>query len=182
MISNFKTLSLSVILMALQPILSAALDVPSDPSKEKFQQDIKAAVLDEAITIPQLRELQTNLDTLKAAREARRPDAPVDLLTPYHAMSNIKRVLGNVSPKYRETLQTDLQAVIAAQGSKTALSEPAPSAGEKLGKDIFKAVMAGNPTDKQILQLQDSLNSLLKLKTEHARPLQALFTLKRSKP
>lgn len=53
MISISRTLSLSVILVALQPIVSAALDVPSNPAKEKFQQDIQAAVLDEAITVPQ---------------------------------------------------------------------------------------------------------------------------------
>jgi hypothetical protein len=179
--SIVKTLLLCVSFVALQPIVRASSDTPLDSAKSNLQQDIKAAVLDDAITVPQLKELQANVDTLKAAREAHHPGDPVDLLTPYHAMNNIKRVINNVSPKYREKLQADLQGVLAAQAAKAATSVSTPSTGEKLGKDIFKAVMAGSPSDKQVMQLQDSLNSLQSLKTNHVRPLLALRKLRESK-
>jgi hypothetical protein len=82
--SILKILLLSVASVALQPIVRASPDTPLDSAKSKLQQDMKAAVLDEALTIPQLKELQASVATLKAAREAHHPGDPVDLLTcPY---------------------------------------------------------------------------------------------------
>lgn len=60
--------------------LIAAQD-DSNPVKEKFQQDLKAAVMSESITVPQLKEIQENLATLKQAKGeqqsgASRPNDP----------------------------------------------------------------------------------------------------------
>jgi hypothetical protein len=165
----------------LQPVFSAAAQgIASNPAMEKFQQDMKTAVLNGSVTVPQVKELQANAEILKSMKENEQPGSPVDLLTPYHAVSKMKAIMASVDPKDRETLRQDLEAVIANQHPQTASAEP-PSAGKKLGKDIFKAVMMGNPTDSEVTQLQDSLNSLQQVKGEQGSPLQALRTLKSSK-
>jgi hypothetical protein len=91
----------------------------------------------------------------------------------------MKKTLAAVGPKDRETLVMDLEGVVASK--KQPSSEAPPSAGQKLGKDVFKAVMSGNPTEAQVQQLQDSLNELKSVKSDSGHPLQALHTLNNSK-
>ncbi len=69
--------------------------------------------------------------------------------------------------------------VLANQPAKAAVTDP--SAGQKLGKDIFTAVMFGNPTESQVQQLQKSLNSLQQIKAQNQGPLESLRTLRDSK-
>jgi hypothetical protein len=77
-----RALSLSIILLTLHQAPSAmAQAAASNPAMDKFKEDMKTAVLNGSITVPQLKELQANAETLKAAREERQPGAPVDLLT-----------------------------------------------------------------------------------------------------
>jgi len=180
MINTLRAISLSLTLAALQPAVSFAVDASANPAMEKFQQDMKTAVLNGSITVPQVKELQANAETLKAARAAQTPGAPVDLLTPFRAVSNMKSIMATVDPKDREILHDDLLAVLANQQPKAPSADP-PTPGQKLGKDIFKAVMFGRPTESQVQQLQESLNSLESIKGSQAGPLQKLRTLKSSK-
>jgi hypothetical protein len=175
-----RALSLSLTLAVLPAAASFAIDTATNPAMEKFQQDMKTAVLNGSITVPQVKELQANAETLKAARAAQTPGAPVDLLTPFRAVSNMKTIMASVDAKDRETLHEDLQAVVANQQPKADSAEP-PTPGQKLGKDIFKAVMFGKPTESQVQQLQQSLNSLQSVKSGQERPLEKLRTLKSSK-
>lgn len=174
-----KVLYLFLAMTMLQPGLSALQADAPNPAREKFQEDMKTAVMNGSITVAQVKELKANADTLKSVRENQTPGAPVDLLTPYRAVSKMKTIMATVDAKDRETLREDLQAVLANQPAKAAVSDP--SAGQKLGKDIFTAVMFGNPTESQVQQLQKSLNSLQQIKTENQRPLQSLRTLRDSK-
>lgn len=151
----------------------------TNPAMEKFQQDLKTAVLNGSITGPQVKQLQADAETLKKARSEQTPEAPVDLLTPWRAVSNMKTIMATVDAKDRETLRQDLQAVIASK--QQAASGAPPSAGQKLGKDIFKAVMMGDPTEAQVQQLQDSLNELKAAKGNQGHPLQAMRALNSSK-
>jgi hypothetical protein len=162
-------------------LLSASLNAQNaaNPAMEKFQGDLKAAVLNGSVTVPQVKQLQADAETLKAAKAEQTPDAPVDLLTPWRAVSSMKKTLAEVDPKDRETLILDLKGVIASK-QQPASGDP-PSAGQKLGKDIFKAVMAGNPTEAQVQQLQDSLNELKSAKGDSGHPLQALHALNGAK-
>ncbi len=172
-------ISFTLVGLAQVTVTGAIADtLASNPATEKLQQDMKAAVLNGSITIPQLKELQANVEILKNAKAEQQPGAPVDLLTPYGAVSRMKAVMATVKQPDRETLQQDLQAVMASR--KTASADP-PTAGAKLGKDIFSAVMHGNPTEAQVKQLQDSLNSLQSLKTDQGGKLAAFMTLKKSK-
>lgn len=175
---RISTLLLS--LTMLQSIAVHAID-STDPAMAKLEQDMKSAVLNGSMTIAQVKQLQTSAAALKAARADHQPDAPVDLLTPYHAVSEMKSVMATVAPKDRAILKEDLDAVIAAKQASTPAAAAPPSAGQKLGKDIFKAVMFGTPTDAQVTQLQDSLNALEKLKEDHGAPLQALRGLRGAK-
>lgn len=174
-------LSLLLALTAIQQLPSAfAQDAAaSNPASEKFKADMKTAVMNGSITIPQVKELQSNAEILKSTKEHQTPGAPVDLLTPYRAVSRMKAIMAGVDPKDREILRDDLQAILANQ-PKAAAGDP-PNAGQKLGKDIFKAVMFGNPTEPQVQQLQQSLNSLQEIKTGEAGPLQKMRALKSSK-
>ena len=62
MTSNLFVLSLSLVLAAQLPMAFAAPQAnDSNPATDKFHQDIKAAVLNGSITIPQLKELQKTL-------------------------------------------------------------------------------------------------------------------------
>jgi hypothetical protein len=175
-----RALSFSLALAALPAAASFAIDTTTNPAMEKFQQDMKTAVLNGSITVPQVKELQTNAETLKAARAAQAPGAPIDLLTPYRAVSNMKTIMASVDAKDRDILHEDLQAVLANQQPKSPSADP-PTPGQKLGKDVFKAVMFGKPTEPQVQQLQESLNSLEKVKSGGEGPLQKLRALKTSK-
>jgi hypothetical protein len=176
-----RALSLSIILITLHQAPSAmAQAAASNPAMDKFKEDMKTAVLNGSITVEQLKELQTNAETLKAAREERQPGAPVDLLTPYRAVSRMKAIMATVKQQDREILQEDVQAILANQKPQAASTQP-PNAGQKLGKDVFVAVMFGKPTEDQVKQLQDSLNALQQAKNDSGRPLQALMGLKKSK-
>jgi hypothetical protein len=164
---------------ALQPALSAFQADAPNPAREKFQEDMKTAVMNGSITVAQVKELKANADTLKSVRENQTPGAPVDLLTPFRAVSKMKAIMATVDAKDRETLHEDLQAVLANQPAKAAAADPTP--GQKLGKDIFTAVMFGNPTEDQVQQLQKSLNSLQQIKSQNLGPLQSLRALRGSK-
>jgi hypothetical protein len=176
-----RALSLSIVLAAQLPVAFAGqLGDSSNPAKDKFQQDIKAAVLNGSITIPQLKELQANAEILKAYKAEQKPGAPVDLLTPWGAVSKMKAIMATVKQPDRETLEQDLQVMMANKQATTVSTEP-PNPGAKLGKDIFTAVMHGKPTQAQVKQLQDSLNGLQSIKSGGEGKLQQLMTLKKSK-
>ncbi len=90
----FKTLFLSLAFYTLQATLSACMpELPPDSAKDKFQHYLKAAIIDEAITIPQLKQLQANADAFEAAREARTLSARIDHSTPYHVIANMRPIL-----------------------------------------------------------------------------------------
>lgn len=178
-----STLSLSIVLTAQLPLAFAGqLGDTSNPAKDKFQQDIKAAVLNGSITIPQLKELQTNAEILKAYKAEQKPGAPVDLLTPWGAVSRMKAIMATVKQPDRETLEQDLQVMMANKQPATAVpADASANPGKKLGKDIFTAVMHGKPTQAQVKTLQDSLNDLQSIKSGGEGKLQQFMTLKKSK-
>jgi hypothetical protein len=173
-----RALSLSVVLAPLVGV--GQLGDSSNPAKDKFQQDIKAAVLNGSITIPQLKELQANAEILKAYKAEQKPGASVDLLTPWGAVSKMKAIMATVKQPDRDTLEQDLQVMMANRQSTTVATET-PTPGAKLGKDIFTAVMHGKPTEAQVKQLQDSLNGLQSIKTDGGGKLQQLMALRKSK-
>ena len=178
---NLRVLSLSLVLVAQLPMAFAAPQAnTSNPATDKFHQDIKAAVLNGSITIPQLKELQTNAEALKAYKAAQKPGAPVDFITPWRAVSNMKAIMATVKQPDRETLEQDLQVMMANKQPTTVSADP-PSPGAKLGKDIFTAIMHGQPTEPQVKSLQDSLNSLQNIKSSGEGKLQQLMALKQSK-
>ena len=178
---NLRVLSLSLVLVAQLPVaLAAAQAGASNPATDKFHQDIKAAVLNGSITIPQLKELQTNAEALKAYKAAQQPGGPVDYLTPWHAVSNMKAIMATVKQPDRETLEQDLEVMMASKQSTTVSTEP-PNPGAKLGKDIFTAIMHGQPTEPQVKSLQDSMNGLQSIKTDGGGKLQQLMALKKAK-
>jgi hypothetical protein len=172
------TLFLSLFLTAQQPAVFAQ----DSPAKDKFQQDMKAAVLNGSITIPQLKELQAQSQILKNYKAQQTPGAPVDLLTPWGAVSKIKAIIAQVKPPDRDTLEQDLEVMMAnKQPAAVSADAAAPSAGAKLGKDIFTAVMHGKPTEAQVKTLQGALNSLQGLKGSQEGKLQMFMTLKKAK-
>jgi hypothetical protein len=151
----------------------------ANPLRVKFEQDLKAAVMSQSITVPQLKEIQDNIAVLKEAKGEEKPGAPVDLVTPYTAVSKIRAIMATVKEPARDTLRQDFQLMMAAK-------QPAPSTepdtpGKKLGKDIFAAVMHGEPTTTQVQQLQESLNSLQSIKTSGGGMLQQFRELKTAK-
>ncbi len=151
----------------------------SNPAAEKFKQDIKASVVSGSLTIAQVQVLKENLEILKNAKAEQQPAAPIDLLTPYHAVSKMRATMADVKQPDRGILMEDLRAVMASKKPPVS-TEPDPP-GKKLGKDIFIAVMHGEPTDAQVEQLQGSLNSLQSLKASTDRPLMKLQTLNAAK-
>jgi hypothetical protein len=178
--STTRTFTLQLILAMLLSGLSAvAADTPN-PATEKFQQDLKAAVVNGSITMAQIKEIQANMEVLKNARSEQTPGSPVDLLTPYRAVSSIKTTMAGVDAKDRETLRQDFEAVQASRPETAAPATP-PGPGQKLGKDIFKAVLLGTPTEAQVTQLQTSLNDLQAAKSDQGRPLQKLKALNTAK-
>jgi hypothetical protein len=176
----FRNIPVQLVFTMLLPALVAAAQEPN-PAMQKFQEDMKSAVLNGNLTVPQVKQLQTDAETLKSAKSEQAPGAPVDLLTPYRAVSNMKATMAGVDPKVRETLHEDLQAVLANKTQPTAETADAPNPGKKLGKDIFKAVMFGNPTEEQVKQLQDSLNQLQGIKANQGHPLQQMRALNGAK-
>jgi hypothetical protein len=158
--------------------LVAAQD-EANPLREKFQQDLKAAVMSESITVSQLKEIQANIAVLKEAKGEEKPGAPVDLVTPYAAVSKIRAIMATVKEPARTTLRQDFQLMMATKQPAPS-TEPVPP-GKKLGKDIFAAVMHGEPTTAQVQQLQDSLNSLQSIKTGGGGMLQQFRELKAAK-
>ena|SRR5579862_5622128 len=163
--------------IALSTFVATAQE--TNPAMAKFQQDIKTAVLNGSITVAQVKQLQADAETLKNAKSEQEPGAPIDLLTPYRAVSSMKATMASVDAKDRETLREDLQAVLANKSQPAASADPSP--GKKLGKDIFKAVMFGSPTEMQVQQLQDSLNQLQGIKGDQGHPLQQMRALNSSK-
>jgi hypothetical protein len=175
-------LSLSVVLAAqLAPVYAVAQEAPASPAQAKFRDDLKAAVLNGSITIPQLKDLQTNAAILKAYKAEQKPGAPVDLITPWSAVSKMKAVIAAVKPPDRDKLAQDLQMMMAAKQAENVSTDTTSDPGKKLGKDIFGAVMRGRPTEAQVKSLQDSLNQLQSIKTSQERPLQKLMAMKQAK-
>ena len=175
-----RNLPLQLTLAMLLPGLTAAALDATNPAMEKFQQDMKTAVLNGSITVAQVKQLQADAETLKNAKAEQEPGSPIDLVTPFRAVSSMKTTMASVDAKDRETLHNDFLAVLANKAQPAASADP-PSPGKKLGKDIFKAVMFGNPTEPQVKQLQDSLNELQDIKGKQERPLQAIRALQGSK-
>jgi hypothetical protein len=180
MTSILRALSLSIVL-AVQLPMALAQEKPSSPAQEKFQQDMKAAVLNGSITIPQLKELKENAEILKTYKATQTPGAPVDLITPWKAVSKMKAVMATVKQPDRDTLDQDLQVMMLNKEPTPASTETAPNPGKKLGKDIFTAVMHGKPTEAQVKTLQDSLNGLQNIKTSGEGKLQQFMALKKAK-
>jgi hypothetical protein len=151
----------------------------SNPVKEKFEQDLKDAVTSESITVAQLKDIQANLATLKEAKANQQSGAPVDLMTPFTAVSQIRATMATVKEPARDTLRQDFQLMMATKQPPPSTEQDTP--GKKLGKDIFSAVMHGEPTPAQVQQLQQSLNSLESIKTSSEGGLQKLRTLRQAK-
>jgi hypothetical protein len=178
---NLCVLSLSLVLAAQLPMAFASpQEKASSPAQDKFKADIKAAVLNGSITIPQLKELQTNAETLKTYKSEQKPGAPVDFISPWQAVSKMKAIMATVKQPDRDTLEQDLQ-VMMANKQPTTVSAEAENPGKKLGKDTFTAIMHGKPTEAQVKTLQDSLNSLQSIKTSGEGKLQQFMTLKKAK-
>jgi len=178
---NRTVIALSSLFMLMLSILSTpvAAQDEANPLREKFQQDLKAAVMSQSITVPQLKEIQDNIAVLKEAKGEEKPGAPIDLVTPFAAVSKIKAIMATVKEPARTTLRQDFQLMMAAKQPAPS-TEPIPP-GKKLGKDIFAAVMHGEPTTAQVQQLQDSLNSLQSIKTGGGGMLQQFRELKTAK-
>ena len=178
---SLRVLSLSLVLAAQLPLAFAApQDTAANPASDKFRQDLKAAVLNGSITIPQLKELQANAEILKAYKAGQKPGAPVDFITPWQAVSKMKAIMATVKQPDRDTLEQDVQVMMANKQPTTVSTTP-PDPGAKLGKDIFNAIMHGKPTEPQVRSLQDSLNRLQSIKSGGEGKLQQLMTLKKSK-
>ena len=122
---------------SLRQHFAASQETASNPAKDKFQQDIKASVLNGSMTIPQVKELQTNAEILKSYKAEQKPGAPVDLLTPWHAVSKMKAVMASVKQPDRDTLEQDLQ-VMMANKETTPVSTETPNPGAKLGKRYLR--------------------------------------------
>src|SRR3984957_14611509 len=179
---NLCVLSLSLVLAAqLLVAFASPQETASDAAHDKFKEDVKAAVLNGSITIAQLKELQTNAEVLKTYKSEQKPGGPVDFVTPWQAVSKMKAIMATVKQPDRDTLEQDLQVMMANKQPATPVSEEAPNPGKKLGKDTFTAIMHGKPTEAQVKTLQDSLNSLQTIKTSGEGKLQQFMTLKKAK-
>jgi hypothetical protein len=176
---NAIALSSIFMMMVFVPSTLVSAQDEANPLREKFQQDLKAAVMSESITVPQLKEIQDNIAVLKVAKGEENPGAPIDLVTPYTAVSKIKAIMATVKDPARTTLRQDFQLMMATKQPAPS-TEPIPP-GKKLGKDIFAAVMHGEPTTAQVQQLQDSLNSLQSIKTGGGGMLQQFREVKTAK-
>src|SRR6201996_9727803 len=103
----------TIFLSCLLAAQLAAAQATENPAKEKFQQDLKAAVLNQGITIPQLKELQAQAQILKAYKAQQTPGAPVDLLTPWSAVSKMKAIMAQVKEPDRTSLEQDMEGMMA---------------------------------------------------------------------
>src|ERR1700733_3349764 len=113
---NLRVLSLSLVLVTQLPMAFAVPQAgASSPATDKFHQDIKAAVLNGSITIPQLKELQTNAEILKTYKSEQKPGAPVDFVTPWQAVSKMKAIMATVKQPDRDTLETVLPEIMATK-------------------------------------------------------------------
>ncbi|WP_353070979.1 hypothetical protein [Tunturiibacter gelidiferens] len=180
--SQRKAIIFSAILM-MTLIVSTSVFVKgqneTNPVKEKFQEDLKAAVMSESITVAQLKEIKENLAILKEAKSERQPGAPIDLMTPYSAVTKIRTTMATVKEPDRTTLRQDFQLMMATKQPEPSAEPDTP--GKKLGEDIFAAVMHGEPTPPQVQQLQDSLNSLESIKTSGGSMLEKFRAMKTAK-
>ena len=70
---------LLVLIMLSSSYYVSAQEAASSPAMEKFQQDMKTAVLNGSITVAQVKQLQADAETLKAAKAEQAPGSPVDL-------------------------------------------------------------------------------------------------------
>lgn len=168
-----------LLVMVLASLGVSASTLDAGPAVDKFKQDMKASVVNGSLTIAQVQELKQNLEILKNSKAEQESGAPIDLLTPYHAVSKMKTIMAGVKQPDRGVLVEDLRAVMASK--KPAPSMESDTPGKKLGKDIFIAVMHGEPTDEQVAKLQQSLNSLQSLKENGDRPLMKLQKLNAAK-
>jgi len=177
---NHKATAIST-LVAAAFLFAAAKPITAqqeNPIKEKFQQDLKSAVLNGNLTGPQLKEIHENLELLKAAKSAP-PGGPVDLMTPYTAVSKIRGIMATVKEPDQTILRQDFKLMMA-NGQPAPATEP-ETPGKKLGKDIFSAVMKGEPTPGQVQSLQQGLNSLESLKSSSEGGLKKLRALRQAK-
>ena len=88
--SAIKILSFCLAMAILQPALSALQTDTPNPAREKFQEDMKTAVMNGSITVAQVKELKDNADTLKSVRENQTPGSvplPVKQIRPAAAGS-----------------------------------------------------------------------------------------------
>jgi hypothetical protein len=179
--NSLKSISIvgTIVAMFLLSMAVSARAQEPNPAAEKFKQDIKVLVVNGSLTVTQVQELKENLEILKNAKAEQQPGAPIDLLTPYHAVSKMKATMASVKQPDQGILMEDLHAVMASKRPPVS-AEPDPP-GKKLGKDIFIAVMHGEPTDAQVEQLQGSLNSLQGLKGSSDGPLVKLRALNAAK-
>jgi hypothetical protein len=180
--SERKAIIFSAILMVTSIVSSSVFMKAQDeanPVKEKFQEDLKAAVMNESITVAQLKEIRENVAILKEAKSERQPGTPVDLMTPYSAVTKIRATMATVKEPDRTTLRQDFQLMMATKQPEPSAEPDTP--GKKLGKDIFAAVMHGEPTPPQVQQLQESLNSLESIKTSGGGMLEKFRAMKTAK-
>jgi hypothetical protein len=125
-----QAILLSIILLSLHQAPTAIAQAgASNPATDKFKEDMKTAVLNGSLTVPQVKELQANAETLKGAREERQPGAPVDLLTPYRAVSNMRTIMAAVKQPDRGILQEDAQTLLANKKPQEASAHP-PAPGK----------------------------------------------------
>jgi hypothetical protein len=152
------------LLLGFSFLMCAAAAAGHDASRslvlQKFQDDVKTAAANGAVTPDQVKQVQESIATLKAYNISQKPAAPIDLLTPYHAVSALKVVAGdpNLKPADRKALQQDLALVV------NSIEPGAPAtpsaAGPHLAADVLKAILNGNPNEDQVKQLQESLTRL----------------------
>jgi hypothetical protein len=100
-------------------------------------------------------------------------------MTPYSAVTKIRATMATVKDPDRTTLRQDFQLMMATK-QPAASTEP-DTPGKKLGKDIFVAVMHGEPTPPQVQQLQESLNSLESIKTSGGGMLEKFRAMRTAK-
>jgi hypothetical protein len=152
------------LLLGFSFLMCAAAAAGHDASRslalQKFQDDVKAAAANGSVSPDQVKLAQESIATLKAYNILQKPAAPIDLLTPYHAVSALKAVANNPSLKAadRKALQQDLTLVVNSVEPSAPASQSA--AGPHLAADVLKATLNGNPNEAQVKQLQDSLTRL----------------------
>ena len=132
----------SYIALALHVIVLASLNLTTwafveaqdqpDPARDKFEQDIKAAVANGSITVDQLKDLQGSLAMLKQTKAEQQPGVTVDLMTPYNAVSKVKETMASVKEPALTTLRQDFQMMMASR------QPPHSAAPDPQGKSLAK--------------------------------------------